>query len=290
MKANKFLLYFVVLIISLILMSYTFILFYKNEGCINVIDNFDKIGTKKFTDFKYFNLQKETNNNWASYVSLENNNLTFGFHRGEGDIQPFGNKVERIQTNLYSFIKRPKWIQNTFMFELSEDMLPVINTNSEFKWLTIFEVWNDPGWIGSSSPYRLSFNLIKDSELDYLTPVLSGEYKDYEKNTWKTLWKDKLNTKIIPGIKYEFLIALDLLNSPSVSVELTDLSHNTTTKLDVDRALQHPNLNEVKGFWGLNPIKLYTGSRVLDEVTKHNGALAINFSNVKVCYKNINLF
>jgi hypothetical protein len=266
-------------------------MFYERGGCIEIIDNFDKIGSQEFTDFKKFNLQLETNNNWSPVVNLDNNDeLNFKFIQNASLKAAFGNKVERIQTNLYSFTNRPKWIQNTFVFELSEELLPVLNSNSEFKWLTIFEVWNDPGWIGSSSPYRLSFNLIKDSELDYLTPVLSGQYKDYESNTWKTLWKDKLNSKVIPGIKYEFLIALDLLNSPSVSVEFTDLSHNTTTKLNVDRALQHPNLNEVKGFWGLNPIKLYTGSRVLDEVSKHNGALAINFSNVKVCYKNINLF
>ena len=81
-----------------------------------------------------------------------------------------------------------------------------------------------------------------------------------------------------------------MINTPSVNAELTDLNNDKTVQLNIDRALEHPNTIKTKGFWGLNPIKLYTGSRVLDNIAKQQGQLSINFSNVNVCYKNINIF
>ncbi|WP_016955312.1 hypothetical protein [Catenovulum agarivorans] len=269
----------VVSIVSLIAAGYFYFNRASTSACINIIEAL-------YQNHSQVILQKQTKGGWSWKVDMLNPNLVAFAFNTEQVVDLGGvNEPQRIQANMYAFTIKPSYISNSFTLKLNESMTPAIQSNIEFEWFTIFELWNDPGWVDSEYPFRIAINLIKRPENKYLTPVLWGQYKVKETASWETLWQQALEMQITPHYAYKFYMEFDLFGVPSMFVSITNMEIQHEVTFTSSENLVHPKQANKDGFWGVNPIKLYTGTNVLNSMKQQSSPVSVTFSNARLCYR-----
>jgi hypothetical protein len=291
MKVNKYILLPIILLAIIVLNSLNS-QDPKQDKCFNVVKELTTLKHLKWASDYSLQIQTQTTKDWLPIVNkVDNNEIVFEFvlskqlDQDRIKIDFIKNTRQRIQVNLYSFSKRPKLITNNFKFELSPTLTSALNSDTEFEWLTIFELWNDPGWIKSDFPFRLTLNLTKDKKSTFLTPTVKGQFKDYVSGNWQTMWEESIDFEIFAGVEYQLQMVIDMDNNPNLKVTINNLQNGNSIKTESFILLHHPNYNGENGVWGINPIKLYTGSKILNSIFEKKSNLSIKFSDVLVCYK-----
>lgn len=188
----------------------------------------------------------------------------------------------RIQLNYYQLPERTDLLELEFSFSLTRLMDPAMNSDVSFDWLTVFELWNEPDWIGSDYPFRVSLNLTKRPDEPYLQPRLYGQTKDREDGKWHSQWATRLDFRIKPGVRTRFRFSADLGQPGGMVVEL-ESEDQYLSFIAPRRFLVHPERPDDRSLWGFNPVKLYTSNAVLDRLDANGGRLAITYFPATVC-------
>jgi hypothetical protein len=188
----------------------------------------------------------------------------------------------RIQMNLYDLPSTVDQAYIKFKFLFSDELKKFLLSDNAIKWLTIFEIWNEPGWQDKPYPYRISFNLHKKSEEHFFTPVITGEYKNTISGTWEVDWMESLDIDIYTNQIYSLYSKLRLTGDSGIEIGLSGGQNNKQAKLNKRGSMNH-SLTSEANIWGLNPIKLYTSPEILNRIEETGAKLKINFYSPEIC-------
>lgn len=187
----------------------------------------------------------------------------------------------RVQFNFYSLNSVTNFFLDT-KFKLGESLDKYLDADTEFKWLNILELWVLPGWNDSSYPAKLHFSIIKNKGENFLTPEITSQYKNIDEEHWSVNWHKSLDYKIYPGKEYSFKFFSTI--SPVEHTWLTIKSEDGEVFSEsIDKPIQNPYSPEAGSFWGVNPLKLYTGNSLLNSLKKEGVKLSISFKNPFFC-------
>jgi hypothetical protein len=178
----------------------------------------------------------------------------------------------------FSYNQSDSWIDKDRIriqinFLLSDDAI---------KWLTIFEIWNEPGWQSKPFPNRISFNLHKNSNEHFLTPVISGEHKNLTTGEWQVDWQESLAIPIYSNQIYSLYAKLKLRRNSGIELRLSGGKGNQKIEFTKNGKMTNSPENDTD-IWGINPIKLYTSPEILDRIQKAKAKLEIKFYNPTIC-------
>jgi hypothetical protein len=187
----------------------------------------------------------------------------------------------RIQMNIYDLPPKIDRLTSSFEFSIDDGLDNFLKSNAQVQWLTLFEIWNDPGWKNKRYPFRISLNLHKDSEKNYLTPVVSGETKDNKTGEWIKEWDKRLNINILTTELYSLNTTINLSEDKIFTLKLQDKSN--TAYFERRANLTHRKNKNDQNIWGLNPIKLYTSTSILELIKSKDASLSIKFYRPRLC-------
>lgn len=196
--------------------------------------------------------------------------------------RPSDSRRARIQLNYYQLPESTDYLDLDFDFSVTQMMSPAMDTDVAFGWLTLFELWNEPGWTDTETPFRISFNLRKRPEQRHLQPLLHGQIKDRKRGGWTSVWETALAFSITPGERYRFHFTGDLGQPGGMLIELEG-PQQYVTFVAPRSYLVHPGNPDDTSLWGFNPVKLYTSGAILDRLDESGGRLAVAYYPATVC-------
>jgi hypothetical protein len=188
----------------------------------------------------------------------------------------------RIQMNLYNLPTKVDKAIIKFKFLFTDDLENFLLSDDAIKWLTIFEIWNEPGWQSKPFPNRISFNLHKNSNEHFLTPVISGEHKNLTTGEWQVDWQESLAIPIYSNQIYSLYAKLKLRRNSGIELRLSGGKGNQKIEFTKNGKMTNSPENDTD-IWGINPIKLYTSPEILDRIQKAKAKLEIKFYNPTIC-------
>jgi hypothetical protein len=254
-----------------------------NLDCFDILDKGHALDFKRKYKTKS-TLQSTDSSNWIPDIVINNLYKTkyaeFSFTEDRDKVE--ADRV-RIQMNLYELPLTTDIALVNFKFFIDKDLKPFLKSKREFKWLTIFEIWNDPGWKNKEHPFRITVNLTKRANKNFLRPIISGEFKESKSNKWIVEWSNKLDIEIYPDQFYFFASAIKLEEKNSLAVTLSGGKDHKVSELHKVDSLTHKDNTSDSNIWGINPIKLYTSPNVLDRISASGSSLKIKFYDPQVC-------
>ena len=176
----------------------------------------------------------------------------------------------RVQANIYNtdgfdniFYKTRFYIPNDL------DTLKYLPIN--LRWFTLMEFWNDPEWELSTTGFRISVNLYKDSTEDYFYFGIHGQTYNESEDKYEDYWANENKLFEVPTgewmtIKVHFIEGDDTDGkfwmscqpegeSETIVFDLTEYTHSPFDTGDGPDGLTH-----------FNPLKMYTSAELVDSL------------------------
>lgn len=178
-------------------------------------------------------------------------------------------KKGRVQGNVYNCETGFKSLWFRVKLLLPEDLDTLRHLPVTFKFFTLMEFWNNPGWSDPDNGFRMTLNLQKvDSFSDKLHFGIHGQTYNKQSDKYEDVW-DEVNTDV--DIPTQQWLSLDVritegVKSDDGMVYITMTPEGQDTKLihflQVDT--HHPSASKVDGITHFNPFKLYTDAAMVN--------------------------
>jgi hypothetical protein len=254
----------------------------KLRGCYSINDfyNPDTIGV-----VEGFSMQTQESSSWTGKYSFEedseNRYVRFWFDKTTDS--KIRSDRARVQLNMYSLADvKDFYLDSTF--SLGDSLSNYMDEENRFEWLNIFELWVEPGWTGAKYPAKLHFSIVKNTGDTFFTPLLSAQYKDLNDKNWVDIWEKKLDLEVYPGEKYKFKFFLSVSPTQLIYSSISNLELENVASLQINDKITHPEYEGVDAvYWGVNPIKLYTGEKLLNKLEESNTKLSVTFDSFDFC-------
>ena len=198
---------------------------------------------------------------------------------------PNGRKKGRIQANLYGNKGIYEMRQRVRLYLPKKDFEVLRQWPKQFGWMTLIEFWNEPGWVGSKYPFRISINIAKDAgagkpfNLD-----IHGQDKPGGKK-WKNVWHERNREFALPvgeWLTLEYLFVEGGKDTGRLMMTVERENGEKTTVFDIHDCTRHPNNPAPNGLTGWNPLKLYTSQPTIDWVREHGGELQVYWDDFEI--------
>jgi hypothetical protein len=255
----------------------------KVMSCINLLDT-NPIQQLSYEDKISPKLQSTKAGNWEPAIVASPTSaldyVRFSFKKSEKLVEK--DRI-RIQINLYDLPVSTDKVNINFKFKFTDELRNFLLSDNAIKWLTIFEIWNVPGWQDKLYPFRISLNLYKNAHDHFLTPIISGELKNNISGVWEPKWKQSINIAIYSDQIYSFNASLNLSEDNSFEIKLSGGKGNEHERFIRKGDVVIGAHATDRKIWGINPIKLYTSPDILDRIEKANAKLELIFYNPQVC-------
>ncbi|MBD2845564.1 DNRLRE domain-containing protein [Paenibacillus sp. IB182496] len=171
------------------------------------------------------------------------------------------NNKGRIQANVYrntgleEMYYRHRWFVPGLVEQL-EDM-------GTFSWLTVSEFWNDEGWLGGTTPFRISVGLRISADGEGLNFHIHGQKKLDDQ--WRTMWETTNTAFTLPydawmDVEYYFLEGDE--DNGRFYMAITPESGPKQVIFALETLTHHPDDAAPNGLNGFNPLKMYCGQDV----------------------------
>ena len=266
--------------------SYTNTGLAASSDCISTVS---KVGQEKFNEVagQQYALQMEAAGNWRGIVKVKEeesesqveSTVEYGFRRS---LFYKPSDRSRIQQNFYELPEVTRSLSIEYDFILSSKQFQIVNSAAAFEWYTISEIWVAPGWRSFSNPYRISVNLVKHVMDKHLTIRISGESKSEADGNWLPEWQSFSDIKVVTGRRYSMNLSLNMVGRGDFNARITDRDNDTTDKMK-KRLFSSAIENKWNSIWGVNPIKLYTGKKVLDRFEAYDSIPWVKFIDPVLC-------
>lgn len=252
------------------------------RGCYSINDFYssDTDGT-----VEGFNIQLEESTSWIGdykfFDDPDGKYVKFWFQRSS--VTESDSDRARVQLNMYSLADVKDFYINT-SFSLDPSLSNYMNEGDAFEWLNLFELWVEPGWSDTLYPAKVHLRIVKNSDESFFSPVISAQYKDSADNKWYSLWEKYFNIRIFPSEIYHFKLYLSVSPVQTIHTTVSDTSYENIASIDIKDKFTHPNYQGLDAvYWGVNPIKLYTGESLLNRLDENDASLSIIYSDFDFC-------
>jgi len=158
--------------------------------------------------------------------------------------------------------------------------------SSRIYWLTIFELWNNPSWIGNEHPFRVSINLEKprsENRSDLFFRVY-GQDKSVN-NSWTSVWEQTNNRIAVPigeWITLEVYVREGGSADGRFYMAMTTESGGKEVVFDITNYTHHPKDTNPDGLSHFNPMKLYTFKELIEFMQSNDETLEIFWDDYKL--------
>jgi hypothetical protein len=181
----------------------------------------------------------------------------------------------RVQGNLYNSPTGFTSLLYSIRLYLPHDLDPIKYVNSEVKWFTLMEFWNNPNWLGDPFPFRVSVNLQKIGIApDSLRFGVHGQIET-SPNIWSNVWDTTNMNFAVPTGKW-MSIKINYVegdsNTGKFHMTVTPDGENTFVLYNLTEFTHHPSDPNPDGLTHFNPFKLYTSKNTIDEM-RNSGKL-----------------
>lgn len=254
----------------------------KLRGCYSIDDFYRSENTGNADGFS-IQLQESASwiGNYKFFDESDGKYLKFWFERNH-DAESNSDRA-RVQLNMYSLENVEDFYLNT-SFSLDSSLSNYMAEGDAFEWLNLFELWVEPGWTDTLYPAKVHLRIIKNSDDRFFSPVISAQYKDIKDNKWYSLWERVLNIRVFPSQVYYFKLYLSISPVQLINASISDSSFEDVASLDIKEKFTHPDYKGIETvYWGVNPIKLYTGEKMLNRLDENGANLSITYTGFKFC-------
>jgi hypothetical protein len=190
----------------------------------------------------------------------------------------------RIQANIYGNNNILEMSHSSRVY-LHPDFDMLRSASATISWLTIYEYWNNPSWLGGPYPFRITVNINKTDEgpVSALYFGVHGQIKENEK--WINQWEEVNTTIPVPiGEWYTAEISFREGNASTgrFTMSITTKNGSKSTVFDITNFTHHPNDPDPDGLSHFNPLKLYTSAGLLDSVKASGKTLQIYWDDFEL--------
>lgn len=196
----------------------------------------------------------------------------------------------RVQLNL-SDNQCIKEISQTVRVRFHPDMAYLKQWDERVYWLSIFEFWNNADWSKEKYPFRVTVNLFKDQTgpVDNMYFHVKGDYKKNCKICkWNKSWEEEATNFAIPfgsWMEIELYIKEGDENNGRFYMAVTPQGGSKVVLFDITNNTQHPKEKCADGFTHFQPLKFYTGDKLINYMKDGNKNLSVIWDDWKL-YKN----
>jgi hypothetical protein len=151
-------------------------------------------------------------------------------------------------------------------------------------WLTIMEFWNNPPWVDSAHPFRISLNLVRPefgTELFYLRLTAqkanaAGKFVSGE-NIWEHTDLTPLPLAKWLSLTVHFVEGKG--NSGRAYLAIAQGGSTPRVVFDVSNTTCHPDDPSPDGFTHISPMKLYTSAKLISYLKGKGSSLYMYWDN-----------
>ncbi len=186
-------------------------------------------------------------------------------------------KKGRIQANIYGNTGITAMAHSSRVY-LHPDFNYLKTVAPTIGWLTLYEYWNNPNWLGSPYPFRITVNLNKTAEgpVDALYFQVHGQ--QYANNRWQNIWEE-VNTAVPVPIGEWYTTEIYFLEGDAgngrFTMTITPANGTATTVFAITNYTHHPNDPAPDGLSHFNPLKLYTSASLIDSMRANGKTLQV---------------
>lgn len=179
------------------------------------------------------------------------------------------NEKGRVQGNIYNCQNGPDSLFYSIKLLLPDDIDTLRYLPATFSFFTLMEFWNNPGWLDSTSGFRITVNLQKtDVNSSKLHLGVHGQTYDKQADQYNDLW-DTVNTHFdVPTSKWlELQVGLvegRLSMGGKFLLIATPQGAASQTLYDIEVDTHHPSAIQTDGITHFNPFKLYTNDAMIN--------------------------
>ncbi|WP_157039826.1 hypothetical protein [Aquincola tertiaricarbonis] len=190
----------------------------------------------------------------------------------------------RVQMDVYDNVKLRE-VRMSVRLLVPNELSVLGDYPGNINWFTVSEWWNDPDWIKSTHPFRISVNIVREGfgANAQLRFAVHGQTKlDGEPSWSKTVWEEQANGFEIPLGRW---MTLDYYwkegDASTGRFRLTVSYGKRTVQLfDVTNFTHHPDDRAPKGLSHFNPLKLYTSKELVEYVRSRGQAIKIYWDDM----------
>ncbi len=192
----------------------------------------------------------------------------------------------RVQANIYNNTagQLKEMFQKVRLY-LPEDMAQLEQAPGSIGWLTIFEFWNDPGWIDPSTGFRITVNL-KKLDANPGTPLTLGAHgQDFVDGKYQSIWDEDHEAFQVPIEKW-MTIEIYFLEGDNENgrfyLSVQPDGESKQVLFDVTNYTHHPDDTNPDGLTHFNPMKLYTGADLINYMQSQDKAMQIYWDDFEL--------
>ncbi len=207
-------------------------------------------------------------------------NTTLRFWLKHPNVEKNGVKFKgRVQANIYNNTAGElKNVYQKVRLYLHEDMQILTQAPAPFSFLTVFEFWNNPGWIDPDNGFRITINLVKkDGNLG--TPLNFGIHgQTLEGEKYQSIWEEDNSTFAIPigqWLTTEIYLVEGDGGRGRFKFIVTPDGGEPITVFDITNFTHHPDDDNPDGLSHYNPMKLYTDAELINWVNSNNKVMQL---------------
>jgi hypothetical protein len=185
----------------------------------------------------------------------------------------------RVQAELYGNTDLREFYQ-TVRLRLGSDMQTLEQFPTPFHWLTIFEFWNQPFWIGDY-PFRISIGIHKPTKETGQGLFFAVEaQKMIEMQKFEVLWNESQHGFRVPYNKW---MTLELYyregdsKSGRLYMAVTPDDGERQVIFDVHDCTYHPENPSPAGLTHYNPMKMYTSSQLVQFLRQRGQVMQLDW-------------
>lgn len=182
----------------------------------------------------------------------------------------------RVQSSIYGNEGLREFTIRNRVF-LHPDFGILINSETAFSFLTLFEFWNDANWVGADYPFRISFNLIKSVGSGQPLNAAVKAQTDLASSYWRDEWYYETDFEFPVGkwIDIEIYLKEGDESNGRLRVNVTPQDQATTTIFDLTALTHHPDNPSPDGYAHFNPQKLYTSEDRVLQAVSNGGSIQV---------------
>lgn len=174
----------------------------------------------------------------------------------------------RVQLNFYKLPDGTRTIRQRCRLFLPPEFANLRAQDDGFVIAIIGEFWNDPNWMDLPYPFRMGVRLQKLPGVGgRLTFQVEAEWANQDYDGWKHLWEAVPESFEVPlgeWLEIEYRVVEGDESTGRFQMLVTDAQGRQTTVCDVHNFTHNPFTTRTNGFWGYNPLKLYSKADIIE--------------------------
>lgn len=241
-----------------------------------------------------FRIQFSGGNNtqrWARLVdegvlAEQNRVLEFGLASAYPDIDSLQTKG-RVQLNV-STPQGARALLVELKLKLGDGFKLLQSSDLNNRWLTIAEWWNDEVWSESPYGFSMAVNVVKPKDSNRLFFSAHGRSFSEQTAKFRFLWSETNRNFDVPigeWLRVKYFLVEGKNGEGRFSMFAAKSGEPFQEVLAIRNSTVHPDNPLPDGLTAFNPLKLYTGQRLLNYLSAQQQSLSVFFDDVSISFE-----